>query len=526
LALEVHERQRGQRERDDGPADITEGEVLVAFKPLLGEIKPEVLVAYLQHRAGLLAPPREGVYAFPHRSFQEYLAACRLANAPEAAQGLRDKVCEDLGWWREVFLLGVGKTRQGGLGNAAQVINVLLPDAVDDAADRKERHFRLAVLAAQALLELRLAEKAPGEAHYQALLKRTRGWLVAAIEEGVLAPSERLQAGDILGRLGDPRFDEKVFHLPKRYQGAAEPLFGFVHVPAGPFTMGSAQDDELAYDDERPAHTLDLPGFHIARYPVTNAQYRCFVEAGGYEQREYWTEAGWAWRRGAEADLGPIDDEDIRRRYAEWFANRPAEKRSQPYYWDQPPWNAATRPVVGVCWYEAMAYCRWLAEKLEGPLRARGRLDASARCVVRLPTEAEWEKAARGTDGRRWPWGDAWQEGCATTAEAKLEQTSPVGMFPAGQSPCEALNMAGNVWEWTSSRWGRTSVFKPDYGYPYRPDDGREAPDGPDLRVVRGGSWIDDRRNARCAVRDWAVPDYFLDFVGFRVVLSLANSES
>ena len=112
-------------------------------------------------------------------------------------------------------------------------------------------------------------------------------------------------------------------------------------------------------------------------------------------------------------------------------------------------------------WYEALAYCRWLTEQLNGPLRAKAALAAGERCIVRLPTEAEWEKAARGMGAHRWPWGDAWREGSANTAEARLEQTSPVGLFPAGASPCGALDMAGNVWEWTSSRWGRTSVSSP-----------------------------------------------------------------
>ena len=490
LAYEVHERQRREPGRDQTPADICEGELLVAFKPLLGDVAPVALFSYLEHRVGLLVAPREGVYAFPHRSFQEYLAACHLANRPDVAVGLRDKVREDPAWWGEVFLLGVGKGRQGGLGPATHIVHVLLPEDVDDAPDRQEIHWKLAVLAAQALEELRLHEQGKGDPYYEAILRRARGWLVQLVEEGRLAPRERLAAGDILGRLGNPRFDAGGFYLPKRYRGAPEPFLGFVEVPAGPFTMGSVAGDEMAFDDERPACALDLPGFHIARYPVTNAQYRCFVAARGYEAREYWTEEGWNWRQGADPDLRPIDDKDVRRRYAEWLANRPAEKRSKPYFWEQPPWNAATRPIVGVSWYEALAYCRWLTEQLNGRLRAKGGLARGERYLVRLPTEAEWEKAARGTGAHRWPWGEEWQEGAANTAEAKLEQTSPVGLFPAGASPCGALDMAGNGWEWTSSRWGRTSVSTPDYGYPYRPEDGRETLAGPDLRAVRGGSWI------------------------------------
>lgn len=122
----------------------------------------------------------------------------------------------------------------------------MVPEAVGEIEDQQDLRFRLAALAGQALLELRLAEKASGEEQYQALLRRTRGWLVVAIEEGRLAPSERLQAGDVLGLLGDPRFDAEIFHLPKRYRGSPEPLFGFVEVPAGLFTMGSAGGDEMA----------------------------------------------------------------------------------------------------------------------------------------------------------------------------------------------------------------------------------------------------------------------------------------
>jgi formylglycine-generating enzyme required for sulfatase activity len=144
---------------------------------------------------------------------------------------------------------------------------------------------------------------------------------------------------------------------------------------------------------------------------------------------------------------------------------------------------------------------------------------------VHLPTEAQWEKTARGIDARRWPWGNNWQEGLANTNEADLNQTSPVGLFPGGASPYEVLDMAGNVWEWTTSRWGKTSVYKPDYAYPYRIDDGREGLNGSDLRVVRGGSWLNGQRGARCACRFWTPPDDFFNLLGFRVVVSLANSE-
>jgi len=258
------------------------------------------------------------------------------------------------------------------------------------------------------------------------------------------------------------------------------------------------------------------------------------VEAGGYDEACYWTPEGWRWRTGdREPDLSVIDDEDLRRSYAEWLARRPPERRDRPYWWEDPDWNGPNRPVVGVSWYEALAFCAWLGERLRvAGCGLQVWRDGEAGCVedlgpepltVRLPSEAEWEKAARGVEGRQWPWGDEWADGWANTGKMGLGVTSAVGCFPSGSSPCGALDMAGNVWEWTRSAWGK-APYDPDYGYPYDPTDGREGLDGPDLRVVRGGSWVVVGRNARCAVRRRYLPDGFI--LGFRVVVSLASSES
>jgi formylglycine-generating enzyme required for sulfatase activity len=229
---------------------------------------------------------------------------------------------------------------------------------------------------------------------------------------------------------------------------------------------------------------------------VTNGQYARFIEAGGYDEPAYWTEAGWS--------------------------RRERENWSQPRYWTDPTWNLPNLPVVGVSWFEALAYTRWLTEELrthrqelhvwtQGELRSLT-LEPGALTAC-LPTEAEWEKASRGPDGRTYPWGDEEiTPDRANYDQTGIGRTSPVGCFPAGTSPYGALDMLGNVWEWCSS------VGYSEALYPYRADDGREDLDHDVVRALRGGSWNDDRGVACCACRNYGVPVIFYYSIGFRVV--------
>lgn len=200
-----------------------------------------------------------------------------------------------------------------------------------------------------------------------------------------------------------------------------------VEVPAGPFTMGS--DDGAA--DERPAHTVTLRAFEIDRLPVSNDAFAQFLERHGEVDAQGRRYFDW-------------DDRDarIRRVGAEW--------RADAGYGDH--------PVVEASWLGALAYCRWLGK--------------------RLPTEAEWEKAARGADGRRYPWGDEAPGPRHARFASGWNETAPAGAHAAGASPYGALDMAGNVWEWVSS------AYRP---YPYRVDDGREDPAPGPMRGTRGG---------------------------------------
>lgn len=227
------------------------------------------------------------------------------------------------------------------------------------------------------------------------------------------------------------------------------------------------------FDREQPPHTLTLPDYYVGRYPVTVGEYLAFVEAGGYQRRRFWTDAGWAWR-----EAGGV---------------------VEPAHWDDEKWTGDDRlPVVGVSWYEAFAYCRWLSQ-------ATGH-------GYRLPTEAEWEKAARGPDGRLYPWGDAFNAARCNVRASGLGRTTPVGQYsPAGDSPYGCAEMVGNVSEWT------VSCYRP---YPYRADDGRENPAGDGERVIRGASWYSPDPRARAVSRGMNDPFFTDDDVGFRCARS------
>jgi formylglycine-generating enzyme required for sulfatase activity len=235
-----------------------------------------------------------------------------------------------------------------------------------------------------------------------------------------------------------------------------------VLIPAGPFLMGSdPRRDPHAHEREQPQHSLFLPDFYLARVPVTNAQYAAFVQSAGYPSPEHWPDGN-------------------------------------------PPPGKEEHPVVNASWYDALAYCRWLSQ-----LSGRS---------YRLPSEAEWEKAARGEKGRLYPWGDAWDAGRCNSKESGRDDTTPGGAFPLGASPYGLLDMAGNVYQWTLSLWGR-DIKEPAFGYPYDPADGREELEADQgvLRVLRGGAYFYDARYARTAHRVKSYPDYRVRTRGFRV---------
>jgi formylglycine-generating enzyme required for sulfatase activity len=254
-----------------------------------------------------------------------------------------------------------------------------------------------------------------------------------------------------------------------------------VFVPAGNFTMGST-----VYSNEQPVHTVYLNGFYIDKYEVTNAQFKSFIDAGGYTTQAYWSAAGWAARTSGGWTL--------------------------PYYWTAGTYHSGTAwpnfPVVGVSWYEAEAYANFAGK--------------------RLPTEAEWEKAARGTDQRTYPWGEGVDGSRANywgSGDPYDNSSTPVGFYDGRLHPSPlfqttnspsfygAYDMAGNVWEWVADWYG---------AYPSGPVSNPTGPLTGSYRVLRGGAWGINTYNLRSAYRINYYPNNRIYYIlGFRCARTL-----
>jgi formylglycine-generating enzyme required for sulfatase activity len=236
--------------------------------------------------------------------------------------------------------------------------------------------------------------------------------------------------------------------------------FAWIDIPAGEVTLlNDWADDEAVYLKKGQPQTFSVSAFAITKYPVTNAHYAVFINAGGYREKKWWTDAGWeARQQGIAWDT-------------KFSSFKPTGKAwIEPRYWQDVKWNGANYPVVGVSWYEALAFGAWLS-------------DSSGECIL-LPTEQQWQRAAQGDDGRVYPFGNDWD--CArcnnSVSPCDSKQTALVTQYEGldkGDSPFGVTDMVGNVWEWcvTAYETGKTDVNETD------------------IRVLRGGSWYDVNSN-------------------------------
>jgi len=392
---------------------------------------------------------------FWHLTFQEFLAARALAAKDEERLKVLkgDKIY--LPEWREVVLLLAGVLYHQGVDRVDAMFSAALSALPKRAALAREA--QCVGLLGAAVRDLSPVDMGyqPRDGRYAASLERVTAIFDAEKARGIDIEVAR-QAAEALGQAGDPRFAT----AEAREQN-------WVTVPAGEFLMGAQKKDSSkpnydpeASSSESPVHPVCLGEYRIGRYPVTVCEYQRFVDDGGYTKEDHWPSKG----------------------FGKWPA--PEEWEDQLQH--------PNRPVVCVSWYEAAAYAAW------------------AGC--RLPTEAEWERAARGTDGRRYPWGDDEPNPALLNSwESRIHEPTPVGLYPGGASPNGVLDMAGNVWEWCSDWYG---------GYAdAEVSDPRGPASGP-ARVVRGGSWGSYARLCRSAYRDGIEPERRGGRLGFRVVLA------
>jgi formylglycine-generating enzyme required for sulfatase activity len=270
--------------------------------------------------------------------------------------------------------------------------------------------------------------------------------LLSTIAKPEVALRVRMTAGEVLGYLGDPRLGEMLV------------------IPAGEFLMGEGREQ----------HRLVLAEYQMGKYPLTNTEYEHFVEAGGYQDKRWWTEMGW---------------------------REISQKQDEPRFWQDARFNKPNQPAIGLSWYECVAYCRWLS--------------AETGQLYRLPTEAEWEKGARGADGRVYPWGDKFEASRlnARAGEQQVRTSTPVGIYPAGANPFDLFDCAGNVWEWSATRW------KKPFPYNVQQDEWQaKYLEGQNLRVLRSGSWNYEEEVARCGYRFKFQPYGWNDRGGCRLV--------
>ena len=468
---------------------------------------------------------------FFHQLLQEYFAARQLAKQPDPAlvhvEWANDKVIPKLAetlakladgdplpplaqtGWEETTLTAAPMARE-----PEAFIRQLIPHNLPLAA--------------------RCAAAAESTVH-TALKDELRRLLLARLQDFKTADVRaRIAAAEALGLLGDLRFAVKEgphgeYLLP--------PL---VEIAGGTYPIG---DDKGNYEDEKPAHKVELAPFAIGQFPVTNAEYAKFIAADGYEDERWWdTAEALAWLRGestAEGEkvswrdhrklLQGFSEDELRGmirqnrattvQVEEWLETRnqsadefeqwlndefpPGTFYREPGYWNDGRFNNPLLPVVGVSWYEARAYCHWLTA------------NATDGQVFRLPTEFEFEAAARGQAGRQFPYGKQFDSARCNTFESHLRRTTPVGIFD-NATPELAFDLSGNAYTWTLSIYDQQK-----FPYPYRKTDGREDITANDVkRVLRGGAWGSDQRVARAVYRDFDPPgDRYSNF-GFRVVVS------
>ena len=464
VALLVHQ-QIGAGDDGEKVADVSRQQLYDALAPLCPDHGwAQQVVAVMQARAGLLVERLPHLFTFPHRTFQEYLAGVALADSrnqegqldfPQRALPLAHQP-----QWRTVILLAVGSLIYSERPDQYRVLG-LLAELCPEQPRLSEAGWRQVWLAGEVVLEMK-PQRMQDTEQGRTLFQRIRQRLAQLLAGGHLPTRERMEVGMVLGQLGDPREGVGV------RDGLPDLAWGGV-VPAGKYTIGG---DSKVYSSFKAMEITIEQAYQLAKYPITHAQFQCFVEAADFGNAEWWK--------------GMPEKQD------DSFGRMRVIKEIEP----NPSWPYANHPRVGVSWYQAVAFARWLSDKLG--------------YEVRLPHEYEWEVAARYDDGRTYPWGDDFDKDKANTREGGLQQTTAVGLYPTGCQPTlDLYDISGNVWEWCQNQ--------------YKDPTQDEVDDSGHSRVLRGGSWNHFDHYARAAVCGGDLPSYRSSDVGLRLVRCVSS---
>lgn len=479
----------------DSPSNISRALLLDELFEIGGQedIAIAKLLSFVSEQAGVLISPEARVFQFAHRGFQEYLAASyiyRLIQEEYLKPGAEDDylIVRSLiearpQLWREpCLLLGeviVQRDRKDRIWEL--IFSLLNDDRLPSQIPNDSARWWSVWLACRLSLDHEIFNIKTQKYIYT--YEKLKEWTRELLNRGEALPTyERVEVATLLGFIKDERpgvgIKEKI------------PDIMWCSIPSGEFVIGTTPEQisfiqqqqwakDWTFTRETPSHIVELPTYEISRFPITQAQFQSFVddEEDGYFQRKWWTKAGLEWIK-------------------EGGRPFPSDPNSPP-----------NLPCTNVSWYEAVAYCNWLSEKL--------------RCKISLPSEAQWEKAAKGINGRIFPWGKEFNKNFCNSSLSGLGKTVPVGCYKLADNPWGLdgpQDMSGNIWEWCTSIY--EIIDEKIFYYPYYSDDSRENMEVGNncYRICRGGSFLNPPFLLRTAYRGRDRPHHRAKRVGFRVV--------
>lgn len=469
---------KGQQKGEEPPIIDLEIILVELFQLGVG-VNPHQVLAYMSQTAGILVSPYQRGYRFAHNMFQEFMAASYLSNKRQN-DTIRYLIENQFSTWREVgLLIGDLLSEKNEMSQLWSLLDSLLDEHLPVNPGSGDPRWYSVWLAARIVVEQEMYSSVQTPSK-RGTIFRLKGWIRLLLRTfGALNSVERVEVGRALGVIGDNRPGVGL-------QENGIPDIEWCVIPAGEFLMGIKPEHirnikkqpwatGWNFTRETPHFSMTLPKYNISRYPITQKQFQAFVNADdGYVNNRWWTADGLLCR---ENSVPP------------------------------PASSLDNSPQVEVRWYEAIAFCNWLSHKLG--------------YKVRLPTEPEWEKAARGNDGRIFPWGDVFDSNFCNVGETGIGFPSPVGCFPLKNTAWgedTPLDMTGNIWEWCTTICEKLDGGK--YPYPYDASDGREdlSLPGEYLRVVRGGCFSNKPIYVQVTYRGRDKPDVKLPYEGFRVV--------